>query len=612
MAITKGVLLAGALVLGLQATGCKRNRAVEADAPEKTAADAAAPLAAESQGVAAIASPETAKTQVRASIEGLDDIFSAILALGERVDPENPWDARSNIQALLLTSGFGPAFLENIDLASLHALALAIPTDDDEPGVPDLDIAGTIAVINGRLVLENMPASNRPRSLGGGLWELSLPDTDRRLLLREQARSIDFSFDTPGLDQAAGLRADGGTGRRIRMRAWDLPVDDFDLGGQLGRDAPPELVHNLDDIGHDLQAVSVELDIGTRRDLVLVGDLEAPFHRIGLDTVGEPRAVPSRLESMLPANPDAVLTLSLGDLAPLSRVLREEVPLGEIPDPFGALARDALSHTTALIDHVGNESVWALYFSNKGEAALLMAAAVDDEHAARAAVRGLVEATYETLEAQRKLVGKSAGGKFEVGHKLDGLSVSGNKADQLWMTVPKDLQEDVKPVSMFMARNRLEAFFVVRDHVAVVTIGAAARATMTTFLRGLQKPPKPNLGDDAGLVRIRGAMGGCQLCISVDAVELLRMRLAARRAVIEDRTTLREFRKANASLLKMRMDAKSSFGARIDNDRASVASVVPQSLLFAPVPTARKLVEITTLSYRGPRAPQEPEPVEPR
>jgi hypothetical protein len=598
MAITKGVLLAGALIVGLQATGCKRNRAVETDAPQETAADASASLDAAPQGVAAIAAPKSRRAHLRASIEGLGDVFAALAALGERIDPETPWDARSHIQAQLLTSGFGPAFLENIDLAGLHVVTAAIPTDDDESGASDVDIAGSIAVIDGRIVLESMPASSRPQPLGGGLWELNLPDENRRLLLREQARSIDFSFDASGLDQAAGLRAEVGAGNRIRLRAWGLPVDDFDLGNWLGSGAPPDLVRRLDDIGRDLEAVSVELDAGTQRDFVAVGTLEAPFHRLGLDMLGEPRALPSRLEAMLPGNPDAVITLSLGDLAPASRVLREEVPLGEIPDPFGPLARDALSHTTAFIDQIGSESVWALYFSSKGDAALLMAAAVDDEPAARTAARGLVETIYAALDAQRKLVGQSPGAKFEVGRKIDGLSVSGAKADHLWMTVPKDMQEDVKPAAMFVARNRFEAFVAVRDSVAVATFGAGAQATMTTFLRGSKKPPKPSLGDDAGLVQIRAAMGGCQLCASGDPVELLRLRLAMLRGTTKDRSALREIRKATASLVKMRLDGKSSLGARIDEKSASLASVLPQTLLFAPAPEIRRLFEISALIER--------------
>jgi hypothetical protein len=605
MATTKGVLLVGALTLGLPTTGCKRNQAVEADAPQGKEADASAPLAAVPQGSAAIAAPETAKLHIRASIEGLDDIFSAIFSLGERVDPDNPWDARSHIQAQLLTSGFGPAFFENIDLASLHALALAIPSDEDASGVSTLDIAGTIAVIDGRRLLESMPASSRPRALGGGLWELSVPDEDRRLLLRQQASSIDFAFDTPGLDHAAGLRADVGAGRRIRARAWDLPVDDFNLGDVLGSSASQELGRNLDEVVRGLREVSVEIDFGTTRDLELVGVIDAPFHRLGLGTLGEPRLAPSNLESHLPADPDVVISVSLGDLAPLGRMLSDSLPLDEIPDPFGAMAKDALSYTTALLDQLGNEAVAALYFSRKGEAALLLAAAVQDDQEARAAVRGLQGTIHRALEAQRKLVGQNDGAKFEVGWKTDGLSVAGGKADHLWVTVPRDLRDEITPASMFLARGRLEAFFAVRDRVAVATFGAGARAPMTSFLRGTKKPLKPSLADDPALARIRAATGGCQLCASMDSVEFLRMRLAVLRAKTKDRTALREIRKADASLAKMRMDSGTSFGARVEDERAGVAFVIPKTLLFAPIPTFRRLVEINDLIDRDGQAPQE-------
>ena len=53
----------------------------------------------------------------------------------------------------------------------------------------------------------------------------------------------------------------------------------------------------------------------------------------------------------------------------------------------------------------------------------------------------------------------------------------------------------------------------------------------------------------------------------------------------------------------MRIDSRTSFGARIENQRASVASVIPKTLLFAPVSTFRKLVEITEQSYGGAQAP---------
>lgn len=532
--------------------------------------------------------PAVERITVTGSIEGLDDMLAAFKKFSESYMPDEAQDPKAEIQAGLLGMGFGPGFFNNLDLNGLHAFTTSTPVSGGGP--QDSSVAASVAVVDARKLIENMPQSQRPAPLGEGMWELAVDST--RLLMREQGKELLLGMSTADIDTAGKLRGQTKPGARMRVRATNIPTDDIDpsavleelpLGGKLARD--------LDEILRELESVGMSLDLGTTRDFTAAVDAQAPFHKLGLGPIGQPRAAATALESRLPADPVFVTTLSWGDPALLHKLV-DSVPMGQVPDPVKPMVEKAMKSAHGLLDQVASDVTFALYLDKKGQATFVMAADVKDDAKTKAALQGVHQVLSEGVDAQATMAGKNKDGAFSAKLELDGLKMPGGAADHLTIKIPKDFQGDVKKARMFLSKGSLEAVSYVHQGTAIMAIGAGARGLVTDVAKNLGKPRKSSLAQHAGLESLRKSMGGCQICIAGDPLEYFRFRLILVRDDSDDKTVQKQVGTNMGRLSKLSSIGEPGFGVKVEAEQASVGLVVPQATLFAPAATVKALGEI--------------------
>jgi hypothetical protein len=528
--------------------------------------------------------PAVERITVTGSVEGLDDMMAAFKKLGESWMPDQATDPKAEIQAGLLGAGFGPGFFNNIDLDGLHAFTSHTPVSGGGP--QDASVSASVAVVDARKLIENLPQSQRPSPLGEGMWELKVDST--RMLMREQGKELLIGLSNDDIAKAGQLRGQTKPGRRVRVKATNIPTDDIDPAAVL-EDLPggSELAKQLSEIVRELEAVTFEADFGTTRELQAEVGASAPFHKLGLGPIGTPRTAATSLESRLPPDPMFVTTLSWGDPTLLHKLV-DSTPLSDVPDPVKPMVEKAIKSAHGLLDQVATDVAFALYIDKKGRATFVMAASVKDEAKTKAALQGVHQVIVEGVETQASMAGKNKDAAFTAKLELDGLKVPGGKADRLAITIPKDFQGDAREARMFLGKNTLEVVSHVADGTAVLAIGAGAKALVADVAR----PGKQSLAQHAGLQGLRKSMGGCQICMSGDPLAYFRFRLLLVRDETTDKTVSKQASERMAQLGKLSPIGEPGVGVKVEAEKAAVGLVVPQATLFAPRAAVEKLGEI--------------------
>lgn len=532
--------------------------------------------------------PSVERITVSGSVEGIDDMMAAFKKLGESYMPDQATDPKAELQAMLLGMGFGPGFLGNVDLDGLHAFTTQSPVTGGGPN--DNSLSASVAVIDARKLIENMPQSQRPSPMGEGMWEL--PIDSSRLLLREQGKELLLGMSVADIDAAGKLRGTIKSGRRLRFEALNVPTDDIDPGAVL-EDLPGggALAKQLSEIVREMNAVTLEADFGTTRDLQAQLGATAPFHKLGLGPIGTPRTAPTVLEGHLPPGPVFVTALSWGDPALLHKLV-DSVPMSQVPDPIKGMVEKAVQSAHGILDQLASDIVLALYVDAKGRATIVLAASVKDEVKTKAALQGVHQVLDEGVRTQATMAGKNKDGAFAAKLALDGLKVPGGKADHLAITIPKDFQGDVRKAKMFLGKNTLDLVSHVTDGTAVLAIGAGAKALVTDVAKNAGKPRKDSLATHAGLVALRKSMGGCQICVSGDPLGYYRFRLLLVRDESTDKAVVKQAGDRMAKLAKIASIGMPGFGVKIEPQQAAVGLVVPQATVFAPRASVEKLADI--------------------
>jgi len=539
--------------------------------------------------------PAEQKINVTASISALDDVMEAFRKFGESYTPDSPSDPMATLQSQLLGFGFAPGFLGNIDLAGTHVMTTSFPAQGQ--GTPeDSDFAGSVAVKNGRKVIDSVPSAYRPQPLGEGMWELTQDDV--RMLIKEAGAELQFGLTVEDLDRAAGLRGKVvKDGRRIKVRASNLPTDDLDPRMLL--DLPDiQIVRDLTTVLQELDALEIESDWGTTKDFELIASAKAPFSKLGLDPLGQPRTAATAVEKVLPADPVFVTSLAYGDPKLLHRMIDASVPMSMVPDGFKDMVKKTLGGVHGLLDQVSNDVVFALYVDGKGRGSLVIAADVKDDAKTMEAVRSLNEVALAGVEMQKGMVGKAKDQALDGSFKKAAVKLAGGaKGDRLTIKFPKGMADELDSFKMFLSKDKLDMSTMVKNGIAVVTIGAGGRDVMAKVASGLVKAPKSSLGDDSGLKSVRAAMGGCQVCMTGGPNEYLRFRLLLTKdsnpeQSKEAATKLKELAKAGDMGL---------FGAgvKVEKNAASLGMVVPQTFLYAGKDKAAKFMSINDFVNGG-------------
>ncbi|MBV1858524.1 MAG: hypothetical protein KUG77_08940 [Nannocystaceae bacterium] len=587
-------MLAGAASLLLPVAACSKKSSPETVEPASASEPVAPPKTDEgdlASGKGAVI-PDADKVQVLASFEGVQDMLSAAMELKARIDGEDPsGDPLAEVQAGLLAQGFGPGFLGNINLDGIHAIKVAFPTGD-AAGPEAIDFAASMSVSDGQKVLESFPSSMRPQPLGGEMWELR-QDNDT-LLIKEAGAELLWGRAQPDVEKAAGLIKTVGTGRRVRVRAWNIPADDVDPLELLGlpRDAP--FVGAVADILKELGAAELQIDFGTKKQLELVASAEAPFGKLGLEPLGKVRTKATQLEAKLPAGAVFVTTVSFGNPELLHKTIDSQIPIDQVPAPFDTMVKDAIKGTHMVLNSISANVVVALYVDNKGQATVMLAAGIKGkkEEKALAGMRKIQGTMKVGLEAHAALQGKNQNAKFAVTLKEGGLKISGIKADKLTVKIPKDFQSDAKDAALFLKKNSVESVSFVQDGVAFWAIGAGARSLGSDVARSLGKDRTSSMASEGTLTTLREGMDGCQLCISFDADEYLRVRLLDMRAKTTDKAELKEIKKQLGKLGKIKGEAEVGLGLRFSDKDGTAGLVVPTSTLALSKDSVSGLTEV--------------------
>jgi hypothetical protein len=538
----------------------------------------------------AVAEPtEVEMIQLRGSFTNLDDILDVVRDVTQRMDPDAPTDVKSEVQAMLLQFGFGPGFFSNIDLAGMHAVSFAFPQSEEAASPDAAKLSATIASIDPRKVIESTPPNFRPQPLGDGVWELRQNQT--RLLMRDGGKELLLGLDTDDLELAAGLRSlMGGEGRRIRVHAENLPVDDIDTADLLGLPSGSKLADDLSRVVQESTGLDFELDLGTDRGIEMLLGAQAPVHRLGIEPLGAPRAAATALEGRLPARPVFVASLSWGDPALVHKLIDQNVAMDQVPGPFRELAQKVVGSVHTLLDQVANDVVIALYLDERANASLLVAADVRDASTTLGSMRTLNDALVTAVEAQRTMAGKSKSAQFGFEHKRDGLALPGGKADRFTLTIAKDFEDDVAKASVFLDKNKLDLVSFARGDTAVMILGSGARKLAADISGSLGKSRKDSLAQSTGLEGVRKAMGGCQICIAGDPLDYLRLRMQ----LLQDgeKGLAKVVKPKLAELRKLERFGESAGGLKVEREAAAVALYVPRETVYASVATWTRVREL--------------------
>lgn len=574
-------LLAGAASLLVPVAGCSKKASSETVEPA-AASEPVAPPVADGQDQApgkGAAIPDAEKVQVLASFEGVQDMLTAAMDLKARIEGEEAGaDPLADVQAGLLAQGFGPGFLGNINLDGMHAVKVAFPTDD-AAGPEAIDFAASMSVADGQKVLESFPSSMRPQPLGGDMWELR-QDNDT-LLIKQAGAELLWGRAQADVEKASGLVKQVGTGRRVRVRAWNIPADDVDPIDLLGlpRDAP--FVAAIADVLKELAAAELQLDFGSKKRLEVVASAEAPFGKLGLDPLGKARTKATELEAKLPAGAVFVTTVSFGNPEMLHKTIDSQIPVDQVPAPFDTMVKDAIKGTHMVLNSISANVVVALYVDKKGQATAMLAAGIKGKKEAKA-LEGMrkIQGTMKAgLDAHAALQGKNKNAKFAVTLKEGGLKISGIKADQLSVKIPKDFQGETEDAALFLKKNSVESVSFVQDGVAFWAIGAGARSLGSDVARSLGKDRSSSMASEGTLTTLREGMDGCQLCISFDADEYLRIRLLDMQAKTTDKAKLKEIKAQLSKLGKIKGDAEVGVGLRFSDKDGAAGLVIPGDTL---------------------------------
>ncbi|TPV97233.1 MAG: hypothetical protein B7733_00625 [Myxococcales bacterium FL481] len=565
---------------------------------ETTATETPAPSPAVAQAPAPPPGP-TEFVQLRLGIAELGSIFAGIEKTSRHWSPDNSLDLTGQMQASLLSLGFGPGFYESFDLSGRVAVDVRYPhSTSGSPNPADIGLAATVPTIDARRLVQGMPPAYQPQPLSEGMWQLI--ESDFQLLMREQPRALELAAQEADFLLASQLTAQPSAGRRIRVEASNLPKDELDVASLLGLSLNEPSAKMLASVLGELTAMELELELGDDRDVELTLGATAPFSRLGLDTLGAPRTQPSPLAAGLPSGAVAALELSWGDPTLLLTTVDQRVPLAQIPAPFHDIAAAAVQSLKAVLGSIHDEVIFALYVSDKGEGSIVLAAKSPDETATRDAVRALLGSAQSALQAHIALVGQDPEQRYKVTYKTDALRVGKHRADQFTATVPKAMQAQIEDLAVFFGKKpKLEIVSLAAANTAVVAIGAGAKRVVGDIGRSLGATRRTNLEADGGLALARRTTAGCQVCVAVDPVAALTTRLH----YLEARASDKERAAALRALRKVRTLGQIGLATLLQPDHGRLGLAAPQSLLFADANATKVVRDAFQMAAESTSAP---------
>lgn len=517
--------------------------------------------------------PQGKPVQVQASVEGLGDLLQLIKLATTAWNPKNPIDANAWVQAALLQFGYGPGMWTSLDLAGVMAADSTFFPEDPTNG---LRLTGSLAALSPKGIMDGMPSTRRPQPLGNGLWELV--EGDLRVLLREQAKSLEFALSPTDLERASAVAKAAVGGRRLEVHASDLPrgVLSADLIPML----PAALRRQVSAILGETTRASLELDAGTDRDLVLAVTADAPFERLGLGPLGAARTQTSALEGRLPAGAALVVALPWGNPELLHKMLTNMEKLAtQAGAGFEAAIKSTMQASHAILDQVQHDVVFAVYPGPRGELTVLIAADVKDEVAARKAMHDILATANTAVATFNTLGGNKKEASFTVSLKANGIKAGGVEGELFSLGLPKNMASDLEEARpMLTDKQQIEIAAVTAGGSAVLTLGYDAKKIATDVAGGLKPGArKTSLATDGGLALARSASQGCHFCISISPAAMARVALFSDETMRSDKKRLKDL--DDAAAVVTRVGGALGLGVRLDPKQGALAAGLSKSLL---------------------------------
>lgn len=537
------------------------------------------------------------KIQLHGSISGVGDMMTALTTLISTWQPPEPGspaiDVRTLVSMGLIQQGFGPGFFDSLRLDEVHAFEFAYPVEGQAGTTSaDIELALALSASDPVRAIESLPAASRPQPLGNNLWQMPI-DENLEVFLRAGADAIEAALTMDQLDRASGLRGKVPAGSRIRLGASNIPAGDIDVGELLpipGSDVMASVLN-------ETSAVEFVGDFGSDRDLSGRVDIHAPFQRLGLDPIGPATQAPSELAQLLPGDAMVVWSMPWGNPKLLHDVIDRQVKVNQIPAPFDTYVKDLLRGTHGVLDQVRDEVLAAAYLDDKQQLTLVLAVEIKDEASARTAMREIWVAAEKAFGDHIALVGGAAEHKYKVAFKAEAVKVGKAKADSFTLTLPKAMadDDDLAAFDSLVGRKspKLEMLTLITGGKLIVTIGAGGRGIMADVGRRISKPGTDNLETEGGLAAARQLTDGCQYCVAVDPIEVLRMVLVLQSDDPDQPAARRKLaREGTSTLAKLGIDDEVSLSLRMENDRGSLGMVVPKALLFVDPSKAAKIIGV--------------------
>jgi hypothetical protein len=537
------------------------------------------------------------KINFSGSVFGVRDMLDAASQLITMWSPPEPGapplDLFGFMKVALVQQGFGPGFLESIDLDAVHAGQFAFP-HDGQTGTTTADVELRLAFSAHQPVraIESLPAEMRPQPIGQDVWQLI--EDDLQLLFRAKSDSLEIAMSMPDLDIASTLRsqvAAGPNDPRINWSVTNLPRGEIDVTDIIP--LPPPLARPLSSILNETSAIDFAADFGTNRDLLGRVGAAAPFSRLGLDPIGPATQTPSALAKALPSEAMLVWLMPWGDPAMLHQMLDTRIPLNQIPAPFDGYVGAVVKSMHGILGQVRGEVLVAVYLDSKGQMTMAFAAEIGDEKATQASMRELFGATEKAFKDHIALAGKSPDHAYTVGFKQGAVTAGKAKADLFTLTVPKSKQGDLAGAEWFVGtKPKLEVSTLVANGKLIVAVGAGQAKFMTEVGRLLGKPGE-GLEAGGGLALARKVADGCQYCVAIDPKELGEMVFTVYATDPNEPEEVHKAAKlALAKLAKLELDGQMALALRLDKDRGVLGFGIPKSLLFADPAKVKTLVEL--------------------
>jgi uncharacterized membrane protein len=538
------------------------------------------------------------KTEVSGSITQIGDMLDAGSQLINMWSPPEPGappvELRNLVAVTLIQEGFGPGFLEAMDLDGVHAMQIGFP-HEGQPGVTDadVDVSVSLSAIDPVRAIESMPAGAQPQPMGQNLWQLIEENT--QVFFRAQPKALEISLSMEGLDLANSLPGQvkvGPTQPRIKLAARNIPPVDIDVSDLIP--LPAGVSRTLSAIINETKNLEAGLDFGTNRDLWARTSVEAPFGRLGLDPIGPATQAPSALAKSLPTDAIFAWVMPWGDPKLLHKMLDQQIPVGDIPAPFDGYVGEVVAGAHGILGAVRNEVLAAAYIE-KGKFTLVLAAEVNDEKAAREAMRKVFGAAEKAFKDHIALAGNSPDHTYKVSLKKDAVKVGKAKGDLLTLTIPKDMQGDIEDLGWLFGdkKPQLEITSVVVDGKLFVAIGVGQKALMSDIGRRIGKSSDGGLEAGGGLALARKLADGCQYCVTLDPVEIGEMVLTV---VANNHTEPAEARKAataaRSKLLELGLDGEVAIAMRLEDMQGVFGFGMPKSLLFTDPSKVKAVVEL--------------------